>query len=90
MSALQLPASDFDAELLIGVLNEERRLSAAELMPRLGIVTHDTASAFAGFVKFLTIVIRARKSLERMGFTICRTGGEISDEYWIGKHQRSS
>lgn len=89
MTAILSQTEDPDVELLIGVLNEERCLSAADLMPRLGIFPHDAASEFSGFVKFLNIVIRARKSLERMGFTICRSGGQVNDEYWIGRHSTS-
>lgn len=56
MNALALrPSTDEDAQRLIGILDEERRLSAAQLMPRMGIFSQQVGPVSA-LVKFLHIV----------------------------------
>lgn len=78
------PSTDEDAQALISVLNEERRLSARRLMPRLGIYP-DVVGPVSAIVKLLHIARRANRSIEGMGFGIGRTGDGLDAEYWIGK-----
>ncbi len=83
------PSTDEDAKRLVSILDEERRLSAAQLMPRIGIFSEQIGPVSA-LVKFLHIVSRARNSLSGMGFDVCTTGTGPDALYWIGKHHRSS
>ena len=86
MNALAIrPSTDDDAQALIGVLNEERRLSARRLMPRLGIYP-DVVGPVSAAVKLLHVVKRANRSLEDMGFAIGISGRGLDAEYWIGRH----
>lgn len=90
MNALALrPSNDEDAQRLIGVLNEERRLPASKLMPRIGIFP-DVVGVVSADVKLLHVVQRANRSIGPMGFSIGRVGTGLGAEYWIGKHSRSS
>jgi hypothetical protein len=88
--SLILGGADLPVRELIGVLNENRRVKASDLMPRLGIFSDDAASAVSGFVAFINITIRARQVLERNGFWLMRTGGTPSDKYWIEPQGLSS
>jgi hypothetical protein len=86
MSASSLrPSTDEDAKRLVSIIDEERRLSAAQLMPRLGIYSEQVGPVSA-IVKFLHIVARARRSLSGMGFDICTKGTGPDALYWVGKH----
>ena len=90
MNALALrPSTDEDAQRLISLLNEERRLPASKLMPRIGIFP-DVVGPLCAVVKFLHVVRRAEYSLATMGFLLHSSGTGPAAEYWIGKHSRSS
>ena len=90
MNALALrPSTDEDAQRLISLLNEERRLPASKLMPRIGIFP-DVVGQLSAVVKLLHVVRRANRSIEHMGFSIIGSGTGMDAVYGIVRHDRSS
>jgi hypothetical protein len=90
MNALALrPSTDEDAQALIRVLNEERRLSAAELMPRIGIFPEKVGSLSA-IVKLMHIARRANRLIDGMGYSIGSFGNGLDAIYGISRHDRFS
>lgn len=84
MSAI--PATELEGDL-VRFLDRHRSVRARDLMPGLGLRWTDNGSRFDAHVKFLNTVIRARKELERQGFTIKTSGGgSMADFYWIEPH----